>query len=339
MPIHRRTTRSALMAVLAGVLTALVLAPAAGATYPGRNGLIAFRVTQPDGTDQLFTVRPDGHGLRQITDGNGGDEADWAPDGRHIVFTTYHDGADCVNVEVMRPDGTGRVALTSGTGGCQGQPSYTPDGAHLVFEDEDFATGERAVWGMNADGSGRHRIVGLEPGSGGIPVSWATDPNVSPDGGTLSFIGWDGVLIGPAPAFEPAQGLFSSDLDGGHRTQLLPFSLDLSIKHDWAPDGSRILVGTNANFLDPADSANCATVKPDGSDLRYVTHYHEPGVNAFCGSYSPDGRLVVMRLEDHGSYALYTIRPDGTHLHRILGFSDFKPRNIDWGARPSGDND
>jgi Tol biopolymer transport system component len=337
MSIHRRSIRAALLASLAGALAALGLAPPAGATYPGQNGLIVFRVTQPDGTDQLFTVRPDGHGLRQITSGNGGDEADWAPDGRHIIYTTYHDGADCVNVEVMNPDGTGRAALTSGAGGCQSQASYAPDGS-IVFENFDFATGDDAVWGMNADGSGQHRIVGLEPAPGGVGFAFATDPNVSPDSRTLTFVGWDGSLLGPAPAFEPAQGLFSSGLDGSNRAQLLPYSLDLAIKHDWAPDGSRILVGTNANFFDAADSANCATIAPDGSDLRYLTHYHEPGVNAFCGSYSPDGRYVVVRLEDHGSYALYTLRTDGSHPHKVLGFStSFKPRNIDWGPRPSED--
>lgn len=86
------------------------------------------------------------------------------------------------------------------------------------------------------------------------------------------------------------------------------------------------------------DSANCATIKPDGSDLRYLTHYHEPGVNAFCGSYSPDGRYIVFRLENHGSYALYRMRTDGSHRHQILGFSSLRPRNIDWGPRPSDDD-
>jgi hypothetical protein len=65
----------AFAALLTSLLAALGVASPAGATYPAH----AFRVSTADGTDQLYTVRPDGHGLRQITSGNGGDEADCPP--------------------------------------------------------------------------------------------------------------------------------------------------------------------------------------------------------------------------------------------------------------------
>ena len=48
------------------------------------------------------------------------------------------------------------------------------------------------------------------------------------------------------------------------------------------------------------------------------------------------GRLVhviVFRLEDHGQYGLYRMRPNGSGLHAILKLSSFKPRFIDWGPR------
>jgi Tol biopolymer transport system component len=128
--------------------------------------------------------------------------------------------------------------------------------------------------------------------------------------------------------------LFSSDLNGNSLSQLLPFTLDLAIKHDWAPDGKHLLVGTNANFFDPTDSANIATIRPDGTDLHYLIHSGDPAVNGFAGSYSPDGKYIVFRLEDHGSFALMKMRSDGSHVKQILGFSSFRPRFIDWGARP-----
>jgi Tol biopolymer transport system component len=317
-----------------GVLVAMVAFVAsvstASATYPGHNGLIVFGADTGNGS-QLYTIRPNGHDLRQITFGPG--EAvspDWAPDGRHIVYEHDWDtDTQCATVDVINPDGSGRVSLTSGVGGCEGQPSYTPDGGSIVYEHFDFTTFDDAIWDMNADGGNQHRIISPWPNGQGF----ATDPNVSPDGKTLSFVGFDGNLFGPTG--EPAQGLFSSGLNGGNLSELLPFPLDLAIKHDWAPDGKHLLVGTNANFFDLSDSANIATIRPDGSDFQYLFHPGDPAVNAFAGSYSADGKYIVFRLEDHGKFALMTMRSDGSHVQTILGLSNFRPRFIDWGPRPT----
>ena len=317
----RRLILIPLLSITAAVV-ALVVASTAHATYPGHNGLIAFNAVT-DGQNQIYTVRPNGHDLRQITHGPG--EAlvpDWSPDGREIVFE--FDGPNpppFCSVEIMNADGTGIMDLTGDTNGCEAQPSFTPDGQRIVFERFDDITFVDAIWSMDLSGGDRHQIT-TGADSGG------TDPNVSPDGNTLSFVAGG----------EPANGLFSSGLDGSNFSQLLPFTLDLAIKHDWAPDGKHLLVGTNANFFDPNDSANIATIRPDGTDLHYLIHSHDPAVNAFAGSYSPDGKYIVFRLEDHGSYALMKMRSDGSHLQQILGFSSFKPRNIDWGPRTGTDN-
>ncbi|HVQ15294.1 MAG TPA: hypothetical protein VMS40_16945, partial [Vicinamibacterales bacterium] len=214
---------------------------------------------------------------------------------------------------------------------CESEPSFTPDGSHIVFERFAMDTGDDAVWSMKVDGSDRRRIIGP------FPSGFATDPNVSPNRQTLSFVGWDGALVGPSG--EPASALFTSRRDGSHLLQLTPFTMDLGIKHDWAPDGQHILVTTNANFFHPGESANIATIRPDGTHLHALTNYHGGEVSAFAGSYSPNGRWIVFRLEDHGSFALYKMRPDGSDLRPILGLSSFRPAFIDWGPRRAGGDD
>ncbi|UCF21372.1 MAG: PD40 domain-containing protein [Gemmatimonadota bacterium] len=44
------------------------------------------------GTPQIFTVAPDGRGLRQLTQQGRNEDPSWAPDGRHIVFASTRDG-------------------------------------------------------------------------------------------------------------------------------------------------------------------------------------------------------------------------------------------------------
>ena len=111
-------------------------------------------------------------------------------------------------------------------------------------------------------------------------------------------------------------------------------SFDVAVKQDWAPDGKHLVFSIYGDVPIPGVSTNIVTVRPKGSDLRLVTKYEGGDVSANVGSYSPEGRWIVFRLTDHGTFGLYKIRPDGTHLTAILPLSSFRPRFIAWGPRP-----
>jgi Tol biopolymer transport system component len=301
--------------VLAYLALLLLATGTAYATFPGRNGLITFQA-QTDAGIQIFTVRPNGQGLQQITHMSGDAVApDWSPDGRQIAFE--HDAPDaCSNVAIMNADGSGLVEFSSDPNVCEGDPSFTPDGSRIVFDRFDPAANDEAFWSMDRNGNDRQRIGPC-----------CADPNVSPDGEKLSFLGFNGEPGGTA--------LFTSSIDGSNVFQVTPYSFDVAVKQDWAPDGQHLVFTNNGDIPIPGVSANIATVHPDGTDQRFVTHYTGGDVNAFVGSYSPDGRWIVFRLNDHGLFGLFKIHPDGTHLTTILPLSSFRPRFIDWGARPS----
>jgi Tol biopolymer transport system component len=311
MPAHRHHRRTALAAALAGS-AALVLAAPAHATYPGHNGRIAFQSATEHGT-QIFTVRPNGRELHQITNVSGDAIGpDWSPDGRLIAFDI--ETPDSAQLAIMNADGGDLVTLPKAPGNIvEVDPSFTPDGRRLVFNT--FNGDVEAIWSVKLDGTDRRLIK----------TGRTADPNVSPDGHRLGFMGFNDEPFG--------QALFTSDIDGTNPLQLTPFSFNVGFKLDWAPDGRRLAFIHNADFAYPSDSANIATIRPDGTGLRFVTNYHGGKVNAFVGTYSPDGRWIVFRLEDHGQFGLYKMHPDGTHLRPILGLSDFAPRFIDWGAR------
>ena len=294
-------------------MATFALAPAASATYPDRNGLIVFQADTGSGY-QIYTVKPNGHDLRQITHLDGDAlHADWSPDGRRIAFAVQTE-ADCSNLAIMNADGSQLAIVAHGPGICEGEPSFTPDGSRLVFERYDAATNVDALWSMKLDGSDRQMII--------APPNGATDPNVSPDGRTLSFVGFNGQDLG--------QALFTVRMDGTGLTRLTSYATDVAIKQDWAPDGRHLVYTDNADTFDRP--ANVITIRPDGTGSRGVTHYESPDRRAYVGSYSPDGQWIIFRLEDHGSYALYRVRPDGSDLHAILPFSSLRPRGIDWGA-------
>ena len=313
-----------LLASTCMAVAGFVAAPGpAWATFPGTNGQITFAALPTPGAPgkQIYTIEPNGTGLRQIThlDGNA-TSPHWSPDGTRIAFELDHPtGEPLCSVELMNADGSGLTDLTGNRNGCEAAPSFTPDGTRIVFERFDDITGVDAIWSMNLSGGDRHLIT---TGTG----SGVTNPEVSPDGTMLSFVDFNGQDFG--------QALFTASIDGTNLRQLTPFTLDVGIKQSWAPDGSRIALTPHANF-DDHFSPNVATINPDGSDLRYLTHYNAGGAAAFTGSYSPDGQWIVFRLQSKSTstFGLFTMRPDGTQ-RALIAELPFAPRGTDWGTYP-----
>ena len=290
------------------VLPMLVSQVPAHAAFPAENGLIAFSAETDNGV-QLFTVRRNGHHLRQITNGPGeASTPDWSPNGRRLAYSL-----DECTIALIRADGTNRRVIPSQTpDGCETDPAFTPDGDHLVFSRYDAIADEESVWIMNRDGTGRRRL--------GTGPAGAATAEVSPDGQTVTFL-----------SFTPddLSALFAVSIDGGDVWQVTPTLWGITFKHDWAPDGSRLVMSDNAG--NPDRPANVLTIRPDGTGLRYLTHLRRPDRLALAGGYSPNGRWITYRLEHGDQNALMIVRPNGHSEHTVLPFSSLRPRFIDWG--------
>jgi Tol biopolymer transport system component len=300
----------------------LAAATPAHATFPGVNGRIAFQVQQtPDAHIQIYTVQANGHDLRQITNFTDADAVrpDWSPDGRRILFEIDRDHAPFCSIDLMNPDGSDIVELTPADFVCENEPHFTPDGAHVIFDRFDGV--DEAFWIMDVTGNNRERIG-----------QCCANPVPSPNGEKFSF-----VALQDEANFLTA--LYTANIDGSNPQQLTPFEFGVAVKQDWSPDGQHLLFTKNGIGHPPGISANIATIRPDGTNLKLITHYEGGDVQAIVGSYSPDGRWIVFRLEDHGRFGLYKMRSDGSNMHVILPLSDFKPRLIAWGAKPSEDEE
>ena len=75
------------------------------------------------------------------------------------------------------------------------------------------------------------------------------------------------------------------------------------------------------------------TIRPDGSRKKNLTGFKGGTENAFAGSFSPDGKQIVFRIESGDTYSLALIDRDGGNLHRITTGKG-RPRFIDWGTHP-----
>jgi Tol biopolymer transport system component len=295
---------------------ALIAATGVTATPPGRNGLIVYAQELRPDHYQLFTIRPDGSGAKQITHN--------LPS---VVNPDWY--GNTIVAEVVSDSGAG-IALFTAAGtlirylapkGFQGQPSYSPDGKWIVYE-RDIAPGNNGVWLMRSNGTKLHRVT-RNPFMLNGECGCDTDPNFSPNGKWISFV--------RIKKDHEQQALFAVRPNGTGLHRITPYSWEIATKHDWSPDGTLIVLTTNADYVRPNESANLVTIRPDGSGMKNLTNFTGRTENAFAGSFSPDGTKIVFRIESGDTNSLAIIDREGAKLQRITTGKG-RPRFIDWGS-------
>jgi TolB protein len=285
------TRTSARTCVLLGAgLSALVLAVApADATYRGTNGLLAYQAMVGKHL-QLFTVKPDGHGRRQVTHLADSDalNAAWSPDGKQIAFARdYAAGTSAEHLDIftMNADGTGLHGM--GLTGINGEPTWSPDGSQILWANP------AGLQIANADGSGL-RTIHVAGENGG--------PTFSPDGKRIAY-------IRSFPADRAA--IYVVSANGTHARRLTKPAKGIGSKIDWSPDGSPIAFSAVAK-----GSSNVFTIRPNGTGLKQVTDATGK-LNSLLDSWSPDGKRIAFISDATGTFEIYAMNADGGGATRI----------------------
>ena len=104
--------------------------------------LILFDSRTAAGSENIFVIRPDGSGVRQLTSAVRGSAlsyartSSWSSDRRRIVFEGYDEEgyrADRGDIYAIDADGTNLTRIDCpDDGGCR-QPRWSPDNKHILF--------------------------------------------------------------------------------------------------------------------------------------------------------------------------------------------------------------
>jgi len=195
----------------------------------------SFGLTDPSRTG-VWTIRSsDGGGLRQITSNPGGDDipGDFSPDGKRLVFLRTDPNGQ-VSLFVVKLNGTGLRQITPpgmildppGPGAFGG--SWSPSRNNILFVARAAPDHRRAIWVVNADGSGLHQLA-ISPSCGGAfsdPTSISCfDPGWSPDGTKIVFT--------RISANGTQSNIYTVNADGSHLFQVTNTGGDG--QPDWGP--------------------------------------------------------------------------------------------------------
>jgi Tol biopolymer transport system component len=261
---------------------------------------VVVTTTRDDNDSDLFTMRPDGGDVRQVTN-DAVFELDPAlsPDGTRIVFTAPTASAISQSgLFSVGPKGVGRRALTRPPLGSEDlYPSWSPNSGRIAFVRSLDPSGLSAaeLWTIRADGRDAQRL--LVSGNELVGAAW------SPDGTRIAF-----------GRLEPRPAVWVVGADGRDPHELTAVG-GISVPA-WSPDGSHLaFVAAGTSTLDVLDLAS-GSVTSAAADAEW----------GFKPAWSPDGSLIAYLGTDRHVHSVSSSGGD----ERELTTGPAREWGLDW---------
>jgi Tol biopolymer transport system component len=290
------------LALVSSLLFAVVVtaAGAAGPVTEVVDGRLVFASARgcASGLD-LFTMRPNGTGVRRLTSTCFAGKPAWSSDGRAIAYVSAQDGGS--SIYTMRFDGSNPQRVTAQDVNAS-DPAWSPDSSRIAFTSRP-PDGSVAVDVIDADG-GNLRVLRTD--------GYASHPSWSLDGTRIAFQAF-------APPPDGRSHIWTMKADGTDVTDLAT-----GWTPAWSPDGGRIAFVTyDGNEID--------TVRPDRSDLRTVVSdlpVESADSDLPAPAWSPDSsRLVydtqVSSTDPASDREIFGVSVDGGAATRLTVMAGF----------------
>jgi Tol biopolymer transport system component len=289
-----------LLRALLGILIGTAIP--ASATYPGRNGRIAF-LAGPD----VYTMNPDGTDVKQLTNlgpDNGASWESWSPDGKQIVFNEYRAPDYRGEVWLMNADGSNQHMLLADSDFSDERPSFSPDGSSVVFSRCRLDIEACAIYELGVAGGIPTAKTNVELGIQDYSPQYSTS-------GSLSFtsVSRGGIIC--------AIYLATRDTEGLQRLTPAPLS---ARQPDWSPLGDQIAVSSHCGNQ---QNEELWLIDIDRNEVRQLTNNgrdYFAGPHDFHPSWSPQADAIVFERHapDLSSSAIYIMNVDGTSSRKLL---------------------
>jgi Tol biopolymer transport system component len=314
------------LAALAVGLILVVPGSAQADVFNGRIAFSSFRSDPTFSTGDIFTMNNDGTGLRQLTTNPADDaQADWAPDGRDIVYRIRKPNSR-VNFEVSRmtASGLGITKLTdTPTGQASSQPAWYPDRSAILFR-RSASGGISSIWHMGPLGEQPELLV--DPPGGQLY------PSLSPDMSRLLF------ATTKSPTGDTDRAVESMAADGTGLTTLFDVPGAFDSAPAWSPDGTRIAFESNADVAggNPERDEEIWIMDADGANPIQITHN---AIRDEGPAWSPDGTMLAYSSGlDDLHLDINVMTTEGVHLRTLTNFAG-RDESPDWQTIPAPDTD
>jgi TolB protein len=248
------------LAMLAFLLAALALAPAASGIGGGR---IAFQSNR-DGKPGIFAIDPNGANEARLTAKTVDSRRPaFSNDGRQIAFDSNRGKGN--EIYLMKRTGGDELQITNGPSASY-DASFSRDGRQIVFVNNQSGKGD--IFVMDSHGGNKRQLT-----NNGVNDS---QPVFSPDGKQIAFT-----------HFQNGTSVIDViDVDGSNEHTLTKQGSSGNEHPSYSPNGNEIVYETATS----GNTTGIATMRAsDGRERNIILD------NAVEPSFSPDGSTIVFR--------------------------------------------